>query len=101
MSVADLALVAEGLGSDVPFFLHGGTARATGRGNVVESLEDSPQKHLLVIKPNASISTAKAYGMLNRAALTSSDSKPLLRSQQRLFRSIDLNSLQNDFEPVF
>ena len=86
----------------MPFFLHGGTARATGRGNVVESLEDSPQKHLLVIKPNASISTAKAYGMLNRAALTSSDSKPiLLRSQASdSSASIDLNSLHNDFEPV-
>ena len=98
----DLALVAEGLGSDVPFFLHGGTARATGRGEVVESLEDLPPKHLLVIKPNASISTAKAYGMLNRAALTSSDSKPiLLRSQASdSSASIDLNSLYNDFEPV-
>ncbi|HEX5703031.1 MAG TPA: 4-(cytidine 5'-diphospho)-2-C-methyl-D-erythritol kinase [Pyrinomonadaceae bacterium] len=101
ISADDLALVAEGLGSDVPFFLHGGTARATGRGNLVESLEDLP-KHLLVIKPNASISTAKAYGMLNRAALTSSDSKPiLLRSQASdSSASIDLNSLHNDFEPV-
>ncbi len=98
----DLALVGGELGSDVPFFLHGGNARATGRGSVIETLEDSPQKHLLVIKPNASISTAKAYGILNRAALTSSDSKPiLLRSQASdSSASIDLNSLHNDFEPV-
>jgi 4-diphosphocytidyl-2-C-methyl-D-erythritol kinase len=102
MSADDLSQVAESLGSDVPFFLCGGTARATGRGNVIEPLEDSPQKHLLIIKPNASISTAKAYRTLNRAALTSSNSKPILfRSQANNFSaSIDQNALQNDFEPV-
>lgn len=102
MSADDLVQMAEGLGSDVPFFLYGGTGRATGRGSVVESLEDSPQKHLLVIKPNASISTAKAYSTLKRAALTSSDSKPILfRSQaSNSSASIDSNVLHNDFEPT-
>jgi 4-diphosphocytidyl-2-C-methyl-D-erythritol kinase len=102
VSANDLVQIAEGLGSDVPFFLHGGTARATGRGSVVEPLEDSPQTHLLIIKPNASISTAKAYSMLNRAALTSSDSKPILFHSQasNSSASIDLNALHNDFEPI-
>lgn len=102
MSADDLAQIAEGLGSDVPFFLYGGTARATGRGSAVKPLEDSPQKHLLVIKPNASISTAKAYSRLNRAALTSSDSKPILVHSQASNSSvsIDLNVLHNDFEPT-
>lgn len=102
VSADDLAQIAEGLGSDVPFFLYGGTARATGRGSAVKPLEDSPQKHLLVIKPNASISTAKAYTTLNRAALTSSDSKPILFYSQasNSSASIDLNVLHNDFEPT-
>ena len=101
-SADDLGQIAESLGSDVPFFLHGGTARATGRGNMIEPLDESPLKHLLVIKPNAGISTAKAYSTLNRAALTSSDSKPILfRSQaSESSASIDLNALPNDFEPV-
>ena len=102
VSADDLMQEAGNLGSDVPFFLYGGTGHATGRGNVIEPLEDSPQKHLLVIKPNASISTAKAYLSLNRAALTSSDSKPILfRSQASDYSaSIDLNALHNDFEQV-
>ena len=102
VSAADLMQAAENLGSDVPFFLYGGPARASGRGNVIEPLADSPQKHLLIIKPKAGIPTAKAYLSLNRAALTSSDSKPiLLRSQASEFSaSIDLNALHNDFEPV-
>ena len=102
VSARELMQIAESLGSDVPFFLCGGTGHATGRGNSIEPLEDSPQKNLVVIKPNASISTAKAYGMLNRAALTSSDSKPILfRSQASDFSAlIDLNALHNDFEQV-
>lgn len=102
VSADDLVQIAQGLGSDVPFFLYGGTARATGRGSAVEPLADAPQKHLLIIKPNASISTAKAYSMLNPAALTSSDSKPILFHSQASNSSalIDLNALHNDFEPI-
>lgn len=102
VSADDLIEISASLGSDVPFFLHGGTARATGRGNSIESLEDLAQMHLLIVKPNASISTAKAYLALNRAALTSSNSKPILfRSQASdVSASIDLNALHNDFEQV-
>ena len=102
MPADDLVEMAAGLGSDVPFFLCGGTAGATGRGSIVKPLEDLPQKRLLVIKPSASISTAKAYLSLNRAALTSSDSKPILFHSRasNSSASIDLNSLHNDFEPI-
>lgn len=102
VSADDFRQVAASLGSDVPYFLYGGAARATGRGNVIEPLKESPEMHLLIIKPNVSISTAKAYGALNRSALTSSDSKPiLLRSQASdSSASIDLNALHNDFEPI-
>jgi 4-diphosphocytidyl-2-C-methyl-D-erythritol kinase len=102
ISVDDLVEIAGELGSDVPFFIYGGTARATGRGSVIETLNDSPEAHILIIKPNASVATAKAYEILNRAALTSSDSKPILfRSQASDVSDFsDQNALQNDFEPV-
>jgi len=101
-SADDLTQIAESLGSDVPFFLCGGTARGTGRGNVIEPIEDATPKHLVIIKPNASISTAKAYRSLNSPALTSANSKPILvRSQASEFSaSIDPKALQNDFEQV-
>src|SRR5207302_9380449 len=56
----DLLEIAGELGSDVPFFLYGGIARATGRGNEIDPLDDTPGRHLLIIKPNASVSTASA-----------------------------------------
>jgi 4-diphosphocytidyl-2-C-methyl-D-erythritol kinase len=102
LSADGLLEIAENLGSDVPFFLYGGTARATGRGNVMEPLNDSPETYVLIIKPNASVATAKAYRMLNRVALTTSDSKPILfRSQASDVSDFsDLNALHNDFEAV-
>lgn len=101
-SADELNQLAEGLGSDVPFFLHGGTARATGRGEVIQSLDDAPEQHLLIIKPTAKVSTATAYKSLNAPALTSSNSKPILfRSQPGdSSASFDLNALHNDFEAV-
>lgn len=98
----DLVRIAERLGSDVPFFLHGGCVHATSRGNEIEPLNDSPGTHLLITKPNAGVSTLRAYEALNRAALTSSEAKPiLLRSQASDdSASFDLNGLHNDFEAV-
>jgi 4-diphosphocytidyl-2-C-methyl-D-erythritol kinase len=60
------------------------------------------EQHLLIIKPNVGVSTAKAYAALNSRALTSSDAKPiLLRSQASDdSASFDLNALHNDFEAV-
>jgi 4-diphosphocytidyl-2-C-methyl-D-erythritol kinase len=44
-----LAEIAAGLGSDVPFFLHGGTALAEGRGEHVTPLADAPPAWLVLL----------------------------------------------------
>lgn len=53
--------LAELLGSDVPFFLFGGTACARGRGEVLECLPDPPKERILLLYPDQEISTARAY----------------------------------------
>ncbi len=102
ISADALIEIAQTLGADVPFFFHGGTARATGRGDEIQALTDAPEQHLLIIKPTANVSTASAYAALNAPALTSSDSKPILFRSQPSDASVsfDLNALQNDFEAV-
>ena len=54
------------LGSDVPFFLHGGTALATGTGTMVECLEDAPACWvvLALAAGETSEKTASMYGAL-------------------------------------
>lgn len=57
----ELLQIGATLGSDVPFLLQGGTARGTGRGEIL-TYGKSPDPHwLLLVKPKVSVSTAAAY----------------------------------------
>jgi len=61
--------LAAALGSDIPFFLQGKPALATGRGEKIQSLEDFPALHgkaILLIHPGFGISTPWAYQNLAR-----------------------------------
>jgi len=49
------------LGSDVPFFLHGGTARCRGRGERVDPLPDPPATFFVVLVPDVQVATAHVY----------------------------------------
>lgn len=52
------------LGSDVPFFVRGGTALATGRGEVLRRLPEAPMRHVVLVRPGVSLATAAVYGEL-------------------------------------
>ncbi len=58
---SSLAGLAAELGSDVPFFLTGGDADVSGRGEVVTPREDGPAVELVLLVPPFSISTAAVY----------------------------------------
>jgi len=100
--VEELSEMARSLGADVPFFFVGGTARGTGTGNEMAPLPDIPDKCLLVIKPNASVSTSDAYRSLNARSLTTVEAKTILSSSEcsEISGSFDSEALRNDFEPV-
>ena len=55
LSGDDLATVAAGLGSDVPFLLSGGTALGMGRGDEITSLGELPALAMLLVIPADSI----------------------------------------------
>jgi 4-diphosphocytidyl-2-C-methyl-D-erythritol kinase len=58
---ADLVEVAAGLGADVPYFLLGGTALGTGRGDVVEPLPDLGEDDLWLFDPGQGVSTRRVF----------------------------------------
>src|SRR5439155_268168 len=60
-----LSEMAAELGSDVPFFLTGGTASARGRGEKLSLLPDGPPFWFVIVKPDACVSTAWAYQALD------------------------------------
>lgn len=57
----ELALLAAGLGSDVPFFLHDGPTVCRGRGEILEEAPAIPERRILLIKPPFPVPTAWAY----------------------------------------
>ena len=66
-----LAEVAAVLGSDIPFFLRGGTASASGRGDELEPLPPPREPYAVLLlasdTPGAQAKTARMYGLLERA----------------------------------
>jgi 4-diphosphocytidyl-2-C-methyl-D-erythritol kinase len=99
---SDLRQIGSGLGADVPFFLIGGTALATGTGTELRAIADVAKTWLLVVTPNASVSTATAYKMLNAPSLTTFESLSILASSFTEPFSGDSSQwrLHNDFEGV-
>ena len=67
--VAKLADVAVALGMDVPFFLRGGVALGTGRGEQLEPLHGGTLA-LVLVNPGFGVSTAEMYGRVTPAMLT-------------------------------
>lgn len=61
----DLMLLGAQLGSDVPFFLQGGTAVGLGRGEELYPVDDVSRLGVVVIKPSFGVGTADAYGWLD------------------------------------
>ncbi|HWB11495.1 MAG TPA: 4-(cytidine 5'-diphospho)-2-C-methyl-D-erythritol kinase [Pirellulales bacterium] len=57
----ELAALAAELGSDIPFFLHGGPAVCRGRGEIIEPTSGLGQLHFVVVRPPAGLSTADVY----------------------------------------
>lgn len=100
ISFEELCEIGSQIGSDVPFFLYGGTALGKGRGTEISNVDDFEANHILILTPNIQISTAKAYEDLNVQDLTSSDSKSILkicRDETERVESGHLNFI-NDFE---
>lgn len=98
----DLLHWAGELGSDVPFFLVGGSALGIGRGSEVYPLEELPERHVLLAIPNTGVSTADAYGRLS-LQLTNTDPESMIpRFCSGFLASLERQNLPgNDFEPAF
>ncbi|MGM0899376.1 MAG: 4-(cytidine 5'-diphospho)-2-C-methyl-D-erythritol kinase [Bacillota bacterium] len=62
LSLDELAELGAKIGSDVSFCVYGGTALATGRGEVIKELPAPPHCWVILAKPSIGVSTAEVYG---------------------------------------
>lgn len=96
LSMKRLAELALALGADVPFFLQGVPALATGIGERLEEVSGVPDYPLLLIKPSFSVSTKWVYQSLK---LTRGASRINLRAFQACpWRLAQV--MENDLESV-
>ncbi len=65
LEASELISLASGLGSDVSFFLRGGTALGIGRGEEIYPLPPMAPGHLVVVYPGIQVSTTEAYRRLS------------------------------------
>ena len=102
-----LTEIAATLGSDVPFFLHGGTALGLGRGEELYGLPEIAQETLLIVHAGVHVSTPEAYRALGRG-LTSPDSSRYINIFRSYVRALEESGSAgaagapstNDFETV-
>jgi 4-diphosphocytidyl-2-C-methyl-D-erythritol kinase len=102
---ARLLEIAASLGADVPFFLLGGRALGTNKGDEIYPLPDIAKLHVLVVSPkDIHVPTPDAYRWLKAKPLrlTKSAANPKLFEFCALCWSAQGSGLSNDFErPVF
>ncbi|MEO8314016.1 MAG: 4-(cytidine 5'-diphospho)-2-C-methyl-D-erythritol kinase [Pseudomonadota bacterium] len=89
LPVSRLAQLGLALGSDVPVFVHGHTAFASGRGEVLEPVE-TPARWFVVVRPQVMIATRDVF----RAQQLTRDTPPLR------IRALPADGGRNDCEQV-
>jgi 4-diphosphocytidyl-2-C-methyl-D-erythritol kinase len=91
--------LAASLGSDVPFFLVGGTALIEGRGERVTPLPDAEPLWLVLATPPVGVATRAAYAALGPESFSDGASTVALRDVIQRGEPLPLDLLTNGFEP--
>jgi 4-diphosphocytidyl-2-C-methyl-D-erythritol kinase len=96
-----LEKLAAELGSDVPFFLTGGTARGQGRGERIAALPFVGERPVILGCPPFGISTEEVFGRLpSRLTLPANGVSVSLASAHKWPKDNDFGFLTNDLETV-
>jgi 4-diphosphocytidyl-2-C-methyl-D-erythritol kinase len=97
-SRAELAALGAKLGSDVPFFFHGGTAVGLGRGDELYPVDDVQRLGVVVIKPSFGVPTGDAYRWLDEDRAAGTDAGSARSSSVDLGWETGAVPLQNDLQ---
>jgi 4-diphosphocytidyl-2-C-methyl-D-erythritol kinase len=111
--VPTLMGLATSIGSDVPFFLEGGTALGLGRGEELYPVPTPKQRLAVVVTPGISVATPDAFRALNRGplgALTFTELSNRISNLRGMLSALSVSSgedaadwrqyAENDFESV-
>jgi 4-diphosphocytidyl-2-C-methyl-D-erythritol kinase len=105
LPMQNLTEMASVLGSDVPFFLTGGTAFVSGMGETVKPVKSPCNLWVVLVKPPFKSDTANAYSLLDRLRERGVVEEKKAVPREILLRALEGDSEKwpffNDFLPVF
>lgn len=107
LNLEQLACLGSQLGSDVSFFLYGGTAHVSGKGEIVSKLPPLNQMKVILIFPNNCLSTVKknktalAYSFLNEKNYTNGQNTDNLLESIYKTNRIDCSKFFNSFQDIY
>ena len=92
LSMEELRELGAEVGSDVPFFISGGTALVSGRGEAVYPLVPAPPLYLVLLVPPLWMAnkTARMYSLLEEGSYTAGE------ATQRLLKALEENEVSSD-----
>ncbi|MFO8011211.1 MAG: 4-(cytidine 5'-diphospho)-2-C-methyl-D-erythritol kinase [Dehalococcoidia bacterium] len=99
----DLSLLASAIGSDTPFFIHGGTALAEGRGEKITPVDNPPRTWLVLLSPPiepVGEKTAQMYGKLDKTHYSDGNRSRRMVEKLKSDGALYFEMLYNTFEIV-
>jgi 4-diphosphocytidyl-2-C-methyl-D-erythritol kinase len=105
LSLNELNRYAAMLGSDINFFLYGGTCLCTGRGEKVKPLAETPELDMVLVFPDWGVLTSEAYKNLNPDSFGEKNSGDCKEKLEKIINAIENNekntiiaAMHNSFE---
>ncbi|BAD74324.1 4-diphosphocytidyl-2-C-methyl-D-erythritol kinase (4-(cytidine-5'-diphospho)-2-C-methyl-D-erythritol kinase) [Geobacillus kaustophilus HTA426] len=83
LTLDELAELGAKIGSDVAFCVYGGTALATGRGEIITPIPSPPPCWVVLAKPPIGVSTAEVYRNLELERVSHPDVDAMVRAIER------------------
>ena len=88
----ELLTLADQLGSDVPFFIDGGTAYVSGKGDIVKKISSNPKFYVLIFS-GISVSTKHIFEIISDSHFSKpNDLNGLLESEHNSFEEVVLRN---------
>lgn len=78
LSIEEMIAIGKRFGADIPFCLVEGTVLAEGIGDKMTKLNSFPDCHIVIVKPNISISTASIFSKLKADEIIERPNTPVL-----------------------
>lgn len=98
LTLQELSIIAEELGSDVPFCIFNQTARVQGRGEILTFFADMPRAEVLLLQPGFSCSTKEIFSGVRQKIQSGSKVDLLIDAIKKKDINLVSDCIFNDLE---